>query len=127
MEKITIEVEDYSKVSDGYHTIEELYDHRITLYIALCKAKQDWTYPAGARNERGDGYAKKVWRSKLHSDGTNYEGWFILGINRGKGEQITYHIPLERWDETDFAEDLDKAPTWDGHTSADVLARIKNL
>ncbi len=22
---------------DGYHTFDELYDHRITLYISLCK------------------------------------------------------------------------------------------
>lgn len=127
MEKITIEVEDYSKVSDGYHTIGELYDHRITLYIALCKAKQDWLYPPSIRNDLGDGYDKVVWRSKLHSDGSNYEGWFILGISREKGKQITYHIPLAHWDETDFAETLEKAPKWDGHTSADVLERIKAL
>ena len=25
------------EASDGYHTFEELYDHRITLFIALCK------------------------------------------------------------------------------------------
>ena len=25
-----------SKISDGYHTFGELYDHRITLYISLC-------------------------------------------------------------------------------------------
>lgn len=125
MEKIIIEVENYSKVSDGYHTIEELYDHRITLYIALCKARQDFTYHGDARNHMGD--EKTVWRSELHSDGSSYDGWFILGMGRNKGGQITYHIPIERWDETDFAETLDKAPKWDKHTSADVLERIKTL
>lgn len=127
MEKIIIEVENYGMVSDGYHTIEELYEHRITLYIALCRKVQDWIYSPGLRNMAPDGYSKKVWRSRLHSDGKSYEGWFLLGINRKKGEQITYHIPLSRWDDTNFAETLTKAPKWDRHTSADVLNRIASL
>lgn len=102
-------------ISDGYHTFDELYDHRITLYIALCKQIASTTF--------GD----TVWRSKLHSDGSNYEGWFLLGIDHTKGEQITYHIPLERWEETNFAETLEKAPEFDGHTSHEVLERIKKL
>jgi len=28
---------DTGKISDGYHTFDELYDHRITLWIALCR------------------------------------------------------------------------------------------
>lgn len=97
---------------DGYHTFDELYDHRITLYIALCR----WVEPHW-----------QVWRSKLHSDGTSFEGWFVLGINKEKGEQITYHLPMSRWDETDFAETLEKAPDFDRHTPDDVLWRIKHL
>lgn len=104
-------IENDVEISDGYHTFDELYDHRITLYIALCRKIRD----------------ADVWRSKLHSDGSNYEGWFILGINKFEGNQITYHIPLERWIETDFAETLEQAPEFDGHTSQDVLERIKNL
>lgn len=128
MEKITIEVEDYGKVSDGYHTIQELYDHRAVLYIALCKRVQDWMYSPAIRSLAGKDWAsKKVWRSLKHSDGSMYEGWFVLGINRKKGQQITYHLPLSFWGDTDFAETLGKAPKWDGHTSADVLERIKNL
>ena len=34
-DKITIEVSDLSKVSDGYRTIAELYDHRCLLFINL--------------------------------------------------------------------------------------------
>lgn len=114
-------------ISDGYHTFDELYDHRITLYISLCKAKQGWVYLPGIRNMTKDGYDKIIWRSKLHSDGTNYKGWFILGINRKKGEQISYHVPLNRWGDTEFAETLQKVPKFDGHTSNDVLKRIKKL
>lgn len=124
---LDIEIEDYSKVSDGYHTISELYDHRITLFIALCRAIQGWKYQSGARNERTDGYAKIVTRSKLHSDGSSYDGWFLLSIEKADGIQISYHIPLNRWDETDFADTLSIAYRWDEHTSKDVLERLKKI
>lgn len=114
------------EVSDGYHTMDELYDHRITLYIALCRTYQ--RRDQHMENELGTAQSVTcVWRSKLHSDGTAFDGWFILGIDQEKGYQITYHLPLDRWDETEFAKTLDKAPEWDGHTSADVLARLKQL
>lgn len=117
-ETIEIDVPNLREVSDGYHTIQELYDHRIALFIALCRAKT---------NHFLDGQDVNPWRSKLHSDGSSIPDWFILGIGRDKGEQITYHLPMSRWDETDFAETLDRAPEWDGHTSADVLERLKTL
>ncbi len=103
---------------DGYHTFGELYDHRITLYIALCH-----------QIANGENYGDWIWRSKYHSDGELAFGgsWFVLGIGKEKGKQITYHLPIERWSETDFAETLEKAPEFDGHTSDDVLARLKNL
>lgn len=121
-------IENDVEISDGFHTFDELYDHRITLYIALCKSLQERLYHGDILNHipSKNMLDKKVWRSKIHSDGSKYEGWFILGINRNKGEQITYHIPLKRWKETIFAQTLEKAPKFDGHTSADVLNRIKN-
>lgn len=103
---------------DGYHTFEELYDHRITLFITLCRI---------CANDITEYKFIYVWRSKLHSDGSSFEGWFVLGIGKEKGEQITYHLPLDRWEETNFAETLEKAPEYDGHTSGDVLERLKNL
>lgn len=102
------------EVSDGYHTMDELYKHRIVLYIALCRQLQAPNGP-------------KVWRSRLHSDGSSYEGWFIMGVGDRPGKQITYHIPLEYWVPTNFAIYLEKAPEFDGHTSADVLERIEEL
>ena len=97
--------------SDGYHTFDELYDHRFTLFIALARALR----------------THKVWRSKLHSDGTSFDGWFVLGINDEPGKQITYHLPMDRWEETDFAFTVDRAPEFDGHTSVDVLERLKTI
>jgi len=108
-------------VSDGFHTFDELYEHRIILFIALCR-KISEPLP--------DSYSEEgieVWRSRFHSDGSSYEGWFILGINKELGQQISYHLPLSKWEETDFAETLDKAPEWDGHTANDVLERLKTL
>jgi hypothetical protein len=102
------------QVSDGYHTFDELYEHRVTLYIALCKMYM-----------RTTGF--KPWRSKLHSDGSSIDGWFVLGLMDEPGKQITYHIPDSKWEQTAFADTLEKAPEWDGHTSDDVLERLANL
>lgn len=104
---------------DGFHTFEELYDHRIALFIALCRTLQDLYI----ENDIGFG---DVWKSKLHSDGTMFDGWFIAGIFRNDGNQITYHLPIDRWDELEAIE-LEKAPEWDGHTPDDVISRILNL
>ena len=111
------------EVSDGYHTFSELYKHRISLFIALCKVCQGWIDTEGEFGLCG----RKPWKSKKHSDGTSLKGWFVMGIGEEKGRQITYHIPLERWSEVSFAKTLKKAPEYDGHTSEDVLKRLNNL
>ena len=109
---------DNIQISDGYHTFEDLYNHRIRLFIALCKQCCLW-------NESSP---KEVWCSTKHSDGSTFGDWFILGIGKKKGEQITYHLPARYWSEVcEFAEVLPKAPEFDGHTSNDVLVRLKNL
>lgn len=105
------------KTTDGYHTFQELYDHRITLYIALCRLVVT----------RVPHVETHVWRSRLHSDGSSIPGWFVLGIGTEPGRQITYHLPLERWDETRFAIELERGPAFDGHTAVDVLARLREL
>jgi len=101
-------------ISDGYHTFGDLYKHRVALFITLCKNLDGYKYA-------------NTWRSKLHSDETSFEGWFVLGINKEKGKQITYHLPMSEWEKTNFAETLDKAPEYDGHTSNDVLERLSNF
>lgn len=104
---------DNLEVSDGYHTFGELYDHRIRLFITLAKKIKS---------------LHVVWYSDLHADGSSYDDWFIMGINTDKGKQISYHLPAKYWSEVgEFANYVDKAPEWDGHTSADVLDRLKQL
>jgi hypothetical protein len=111
---------------DGYHTFDELYEHRITLFIALCRMYFRYYWQV-VECSAEDGAYDDVWRSKLHSDGSSYKGWFILGINQDKGKQITYHLPIKKWKETNFAKTLEKAPKFDGHTPEKVLKRLKNL
>lgn len=102
------------QVSDGFHSFKQLYAHRIALFIMFCRA----LIAVNVKNE--------VWRSKTQSDGTTQEGWFLLGTTNAKGEQITYHLPESEWDRCEFAETLDQAPAFDGHTSDDVLSRLQN-
>lgn len=108
------------KISDGYHTFDELYEHRIILFIALCRnLLNDPQYQLGQKSE--------IWRSKKHSDGSEFSGWFIMGIGKERGEQITYHLPNSKWEQTEFAQTIDFAPNFDGHTSDDVLERLASL
>lgn len=114
---------DTNEVSDGYHTFGELYEHRITIYIALCKQLATSQYLVD--DIRKSHY---VWVTKKHSDGSSWDGWFVLGIDEAPGSQITYHLPMSKWDEcAAFADEIEKAPDWDGHTSQDVLTRLNNL
>lgn len=108
---------DVGTISDGYHTFNELYEHRIMLFIALCRLFNDLSIV--------NGEIKYVWRSKKHSDDSEWAGWFILGIGTVLGKQITCHLPDSKWALTEFAHTLDNAPIWDGHTSADVLERLQ--
>lgn len=95
---------------DGYHTFNELYDHRIALFIALAHRCESW-----------------AWKSRLHSDGSAMEGWFVMGLHASVGKQITYHLPNAKWSETNFAMLLDRAPEFDGHTSDDVIKRLGKI
>lgn len=106
---------DKKKISDGYHTFGELYDHRNMLFIALCKAL--------AFGES----LLPIWRAKKHSDGSSYDGLFVLGIGEKPGQQITYHVSTKYWEVCDFAYTPDRAPEYDGHTSEDVLVRLLTL
>lgn len=108
---------DTNQISDGYHTFGELYDHRVQLWITLLKVLTSSRSKSSCR----------VWMSTKHSDGNELDGWFLLGLTFDY-KQITYHVPLHRWNECNsFAEVLPLAPSWDGHTSRDVLERLSKI
>lgn len=114
LEQINKEIknlDDTNKVSDGWHTFGELYEHRITLFITLMKL-----------------LPKLSWRANNHDDGTMFEGWFVAGIHLPTGD-ITYHLPAEKWMDLDGLgiATTNCAPKWDGHTSDDVLLRLKQF
>jgi hypothetical protein len=96
-----------SQVSDGFHTFQELYDHRTALFIALMRA-----------------FPQKSWRSRFHEDGTMYPDFFVAGMQLDT-DQISYHLELRWWDELDeICVTLDRAPKWDGHSPSDVVVRL---
>ena len=70
---------DTNQISDGYHTFGELYEHRIALWIALCKAH--------FRLYMEYGCGSYPWRAKMHSDGTELDGWFLLGLKDEEEEK----------------------------------------
>jgi hypothetical protein len=93
--------------SDGYHTFDELYNHRCVLFSALCNQNKNL-----------------AWKSRLHHDGTMFDGMFIVGIQTPFG-QCTYHYDMEHWDLFRVPETA-TAPLWDGHSANDVVERIKS-
>lgn len=96
--------------SDGYHTFNELYYHRMILFAVICN-----TFP------------EKAWKSWKHSDGTMYDDYFIVGVTiEGVGD-YSYHYHKDNW-EFFKVKELPAAPEWDGHMPSDIrrlLALVK--
>lgn len=88
-------------VSDGAHTFGELYYDRMVLFNVLTNC-----------------HKSESWKSKLHDDGTMFDGYFIVGITTPEGP-FTYHYENKYWEAYDVQE-LKTAPPHDGHTSKDI-------
>jgi hypothetical protein len=100
-----------TKLTDGFHTMEELYEHRRALTAVL----------AAAAATEGDS-----WRSKAHhpdDDPMFAGGYFIVGINLPTGV-ITYHYKLSHWDDFATVPELEHAPKWDGATPGGSVTRL---
>lgn len=90
------------KISDGYHSFEDLYFHRMILFSLLLNSNKEIS-----------------WKAKKHHDGTMFdEDSFICGIETPEG-QYTYHYKLEYWDYFNIKE-LEFAPKYDGHKPEDI-------
>ena len=105
--KIAIDCEP-GQVSDGYHTFDELYEHRCLLFAAL----SCWVH----------GFFK----TRKNDKGEEWPGWFIAGLNTPWG-QITYHLPDRYWDLVDADYELERNDQYDGHTSQDVAERLRKM
>lgn len=92
--------------SDGFHTFDELYYHRAVLFSLIVAC-----FPSAS------------WKSKRHSDGTMYDGMFIVGIETNWG-QATYHYDVDKCWDMFRCRELERAPEWDGHTPDQAIERI---
>ena len=89
-------------ISDGYHTFDELYNHRVILYLALIK---NTNYPCFIKED-------------------HYPGWDAVYLELPTG-QISYHLPFQYRDVLiGRANKVGEEYLWDGHTSEVVLSRI---
>lgn len=106
---------DTNKISDGYHTFSELYEFRKVYNAVLFN---QWAHD--------DLY--NVHKSKKHFDGEDCfgGGWFIVIAELPTG-QISNHYELKDWDLFDIPATEKAIVQFDGHTSQDVLERLKNL
>lgn len=93
---------DIGEISDGYHTFNELYFHRMILFSIVLSS-----------------FPERAWRSKLHDDGTMYDNYFIVGVDTPEG-QYSYHYHMEFWDHFKDTKEVLKAPKWDGHQPKDI-------
>lgn len=105
---------DVSKVSDGYHTFDELYHHRAILTALAFNAIELWD-------------PGTCWKSFEHHDPNEpmYDGMFIVGMNTPYG-QVSYHYDTKYW-ELFACKELERAPEFDGHTPTDVTYRLQKV
>jgi len=90
------------EVSDGWHTFDDLYYHRMVLFLALQLA-----------------YKENSWKSKKHYDEPMFDDSFIVGITTPEGN-YTYHYNLKYWDLFKDVKELERAPKYDGHKPEDI-------
>lgn len=104
------------QLTDGFHTMEELYDHRRALTAVIAAWAGRMAEPA-------------AWRSKAHhpDDGPMFDGgYFIVGIELDTGT-ITYHYKLTHWDDFAAVPEVEHAPKWDGAPPGETVARLLRL
>ena len=102
-------------LNEQEETIQELYDFRL-MYNALLF------------NEWSKHDTIEVYKSKKHSDGELcFDGeWFVVVAILPTG-QITNHYHIKYWDYFQIKEYPQVKDEFDGHTSIDVLKRLKSM
>ena len=103
---------DISKISDGYHTFEELYDSRMALTAALFNLLHDRTIA-------------RVVKSWKHNDGEPCfgGGWFIVQAMLPNKGQVSFHYPAETWQLFKIPA-VEYADKWDGHGTQQAIDRL---
>lgn len=95
-------LDDKSLISDGSHTFDELYYHRMVLFSIICNQNK-----------------KVAWKSWKHDDDTMFEDYFIVGVTTTEGD-YSYHYHKDHWGKFNVKQLLN-APPWDGHEPKDII------
>lgn len=121
------------QLSDGYHSFKELYDIRLAYNVALFNewANHLWKNPSwrvDTNSEQSMIPKYNVHKSWKHSDGELCfgGGWFIVVANLPSG-QISNHYEAKDWDLFKIPEVEKALFEFDGHTTQDVIQRLKSL
>jgi hypothetical protein len=97
-------------ISDGYHTFDELYEHRHALFLNVMQM----VYFVNG----------KTW---VEID-PQTPGWFLAGFDSDTYGQVSYHLPMrlvahaQRYVNVGYIR-----KPYDGYTSADVLERLQRM
>jgi hypothetical protein len=101
-------------VSDGYHTFDELYEHRHALFLCLVNNLFN----------KANGWI--TYKSFFHYDGTGYGGYFLCGVKKDS-VHLSYHLPESYWDLC-HAPSYHQSPIeYDSHSSADTIKHLLTL
>ena len=123
------EVVDIGELSDGYHTFNELYEFRKVYNAALFN---EWAENLETSSDFGQALFNvpkyNVHKSWRHSDGELCfgGGWFIVSAMLPTG-LISNHYKAEDWDLFKIPQEEKAKYPFDGHTTQDVLNRLKEL
>lgn len=112
---LSTHVDDAGKISDGYHTFNELYELRKM-------------YNAYLFNEWAEQNRYEVHKSKRHFDGEECfgGGWFTV-VAILPGGQVSNHYRMEGWDLFNCVETEKALYEFDGHGVSDVLDRLREV
>lgn len=125
-------------VSDGYHTFKELYDFRMVYNAALFN---EWSNNNIQVKEYSVKDSESIYREfkemtpkyNVHKSWKHHDGelcfgggWFIVVAVLPTG-QISNHYEAKYWNLFKVPETEKALFPFDGHTSTDVLERLKSL
>jgi hypothetical protein len=99
------------EVGDEYHTMHELYQHRMALNIALFHVLENTT----------DNHDFRVYKSERHHPDSDpmFEGYFIVFcFDTRNGNWTSYHYKQKHWDEFDIPTASHPPLYPKGHVSA---------
>lgn len=121
-------------INDGYHTFKELYDIRLAYNVALFNEWASGWYMVNQGKNKGIKFLHQpnpkynVHKSWKHHDGELCFGgsWFIVVAVLPSG-QISNHYEAKYWDLFKIPETEKALYPFDGHSTQDVIERLKSL